>query len=83
MSSNKKLVELEEDLSRINWDVVSLSEVTRNGDNCTGLKSEHLLYHKGSAQSSLRIVGFVIYERLIKNIIDIGNINTRMLARAV
>ncbi|XP_045447808.1 uncharacterized protein LOC123656144 [Melitaea cinxia] len=46
LRTDAKLVELEEALSRLNWDIIGLSGVRREGEDSITLKSGNLLYYR-------------------------------------
>ncbi|XP_030765000.1 uncharacterized protein LOC115889187 [Sitophilus oryzae] len=73
LPKDEKLLELEEKLQHIKWDVVGLSEVRRKTEKQIELKSGNLLYHQGNNEYALGGVGFLINKRHIKNIVDIGS----------
>ncbi|XP_030762659.1 uncharacterized protein LOC115887385 [Sitophilus oryzae] len=77
---DEKLLELEEELQHIKWDIVGLSEVRRKTENQIELKSGNLLYHQGNNEYALGGVGFLINKRHIKNIVDIGSISPRVIS---
>ncbi|KAH0999458.1 hypothetical protein HUJ04_001351 [Dendroctonus ponderosae] len=52
LSTDERLLELEEELKHINSDVVGLSEVRRKRKQQLRLKSRHLFYHKGDNDST-------------------------------
>jgi len=43
--SEEKLVEMENEIKEINWDVVRISEVRRRGENLKILKSGYIVYY--------------------------------------
>ncbi|XP_030850228.1 uncharacterized protein LOC590229 [Strongylocentrotus purpuratus] len=48
----ERLLELEEELQGIKWDIVGLGEVRRRGEELTVLKSGHHFYHIGKKNTS-------------------------------
>ncbi|XP_072397221.1 uncharacterized protein [Diabrotica undecimpunctata] len=68
MSSESKLLEMEEELKSIKWDVMGLSEVRRRGEEQYTLKSGHLFHFKGEDNSSNGGVGFIVHKRHVPNI---------------
>ncbi|XP_075990191.1 uncharacterized protein LOC142985833 [Anticarsia gemmatalis] len=71
LRTDEKLVELEEELSRIRWDIVGLSEVRRQGEDSIILKSGNLLYFREGDQQSQGGVGFIIHKSLVNNVVKI------------
>ncbi|XP_064424659.1 craniofacial development protein 2-like, partial [Latimeria chalumnae] len=82
LSSEMKLQELEEELRRIKWDIVGLSELRHKGEEQLELKSGHLFYHRGSKNGRTGGVGFLIHKRLKNNIVELESISDR-IARLV
>lgn len=62
-SSESKLLELEEELAKIKWDIVGLSKVRQKGESWKTLKSGRALYHVGEQDKGLGVSGFVINKR--------------------
>ncbi|XP_030845665.1 uncharacterized protein LOC115925828 [Strongylocentrotus purpuratus] len=67
----ERLLELEEELQGIKWDIVGLGEVRRRGEELTVLKSGHHFYHIGKKNNSEAGVGFLVH----KSIADVKTIN--------
>lgn len=79
LHSTEKLTELEEELTKINWDVVGMCEVRRRGDEkLLTLKSGHTLYHRGNAEDSNGGIGFLIHKNHTQNIVSIKSISERV-----
>ena len=56
----ERLLELEEELQGIKWDIVGLGEVCRRGEELTVLKSGHHFYHIGKKNKSEAGVGCLV-----------------------
>jgi hypothetical protein len=74
----ERLVELEEELEGIKWDVIGISEVRRRGEQMVELKSGHHFYHIGMSDKSEAGVGFLVHKSLAGNISEIKGINERL-----
>jgi exonuclease III len=73
-----KLVELEEELSKINWHIVGLAEVRRHGEELEILKSGNLLYTRGRENESQSGVGFLVHKELASNVTDFKSSSDRV-----
>lgn len=78
LSSENRLLELEEELSSINWDIIGLSEVKRKDESQIQLKSGNLFYFKGSDGFSHRGVGFLVNKNILNNVTDISGVSDRL-----
>jgi len=78
LSSESKLLELEEELTKINWDIIGLNETRRTGENWKTLRSGHAFYHVGEEDASTGGIGFIINKKHINNITNIRSISTRV-----
>jgi len=79
LSTEQKTLELEEELIRIKWDILGLSEVNRRGENQIALKSGHLLQYKGEENIARGGVGFMVHKKHIKDIVKIESICSRVI----
>ncbi|KAI5651324.1 craniofacial development protein 2-like [Phthorimaea operculella] len=66
LSSEERLIELENALENINWDIVGLSEVRREGEECIE-RGTNVFYYSGVAGGQSG-VGFLVSKRWINNI---------------
>nr|XP_014354026.1 PREDICTED: ribonuclease inhibitor-like [Latimeria chalumnae] len=73
-----KRQELEEELRRIKWDIIGLSELRHKGEEQLELRSSHLFYHRGSKNGRTGGMGFPIHKRLKNNIIELESISDRI-----
>ncbi|XP_028178547.1 craniofacial development protein 2-like [Ostrinia furnacalis] len=78
LRSDEKIIELEDELSRLRWSIIGLSEVRREGEDTITLKSGNLLYYREGEQLSQGGVGFLVHKSLINNIITIGSVSSRV-----
>ena len=60
MSSEDRLLELQEELQYIKWDIVGLREVRRKVEDLLDLKSGNMLYYQGTDNGRCSGVGFLI-----------------------
>ncbi|XP_072028100.1 uncharacterized protein [Amphiura filiformis] len=74
----ERLVELEEELEGVKWDIIGLGEVRRRGEDFTELKSGHHFYHIGTKDKSEAGVGFLIHKSIAGNITEVKGINERL-----
>jgi exonuclease III len=74
----ERLLELEEELEGIKWDIIGLGEVRRHGEQFTELKSGHHFYHIGKKDKSEAGVGFLVHKSIAGNISEIRGINERL-----
>ncbi|XP_028031922.1 uncharacterized protein LOC114244347 [Bombyx mandarina] len=51
---DEKLVELEEEMDKLRWDIVRLSEIRRQGEDTITLQSSHLFFYRVGEQKSYR-----------------------------
>lgn len=77
LRTNEKLVELENELKHIKWDILGLSEVRREGEEQIVLSSGHLLHYRGD--SSNGGVGFMVNKKHTKNILTIKSVSDRVI----
>lgn len=77
--SDQKLVELEEELKTIKWDIVGLSEVRRKREEQITLKSGHIFHYIGQTDASEGGVGFIIHKKHTHRIIEIKSLSTRVI----
>ena len=78
LRTDEKVVELEEGLSRLRWDIVGLSEVRREGEDSIILQSGNLLYFREGDQQSQGGVGFLVHKSLVNNVVKIESVSTRV-----
>ena len=72
-----RLLEIEEELKRIKWSIIGLSEVRRQGEEITDLESGHIFYHNSSNNGHAG-VGFLVHKSLKDKVTDFISINERI-----
>lgn len=77
--SEERMIELEEELQKIKWDVIGLSEVRRRGENQVTLRSGNLFHYKGLEDKSEGGVGFIVHKRHLASIKEIKSISSRVI----
>ncbi|XP_028167508.1 craniofacial development protein 2-like [Ostrinia furnacalis] len=78
LRTDVRLAELEEELSRLRWDIVGLCEVRREGEDTIILKSGNLLYFREGDQQSQGGVGFIVHKSLVNNVVQIESVSARV-----
>ena len=73
-----QLLELEEELERVDWNVIGLGEIRRQGEKFAERKSGHHFYHIGIDNRSLVGGEFIIHKKCIKYITEVKDINERL-----
>ena len=68
-----KIIELEEELSKIKWHILGLAEVRRHGEDLEKLKSGNLFYTRGKENQSQSGVGFLIHKDIANNVTDFNS----------
>ena len=77
ISTTKKLIELEEALSLIRFDVIGLSELWKTGSGQEELKkTKHRLYYSGG-NNQRRGTGFIVARHMIPCVKNFGMLNDR------
>ncbi|XP_037790662.1 uncharacterized protein LOC119586026 [Penaeus monodon] len=69
LSEDHHLEYLENEISKIKWDVIGIREMRRPGENATQLPNQHILFHRGNdkKQGGVR---FLIHKKLKGNITE-------------
>ncbi|XP_030760806.1 craniofacial development protein 2-like [Sitophilus oryzae] len=78
LSTEEKLLELQEVLDKVNWDFIGMSEIRRQGEAWTTLKSGHILYHIDETDNSIGGVGFLINKKHASDILSIASVSKRV-----
>lgn len=78
LSSDEKMLELEEELKQIHWDVLGMSEIRKRGEQQSLLKSGNMYYHRCSENSSVGGVGLLIHKRHVQNLVQISSVSPRV-----
>ena len=61
-----RLIELEEELKHVKWNIIGLAETRRHGENISQLGSGNILYTIGHEKKSQAGVGFLVHKTLPK-----------------
>ena len=78
LSSDDCMIELEEEISRIKWNIIGLSEVRRKGKGSIILKNTgHTLYYSGSDEQR-HGVGFIVNKNIAHNVISFRGLSDRV-----
>ena len=67
LSDECHLVSLENEIAKIKWDIIGISEMRRPGENVVELASQHIMFNKGNDKKQGG-VGFLIHKKLKGNI---------------
>ncbi|CAK1595319.1 unnamed protein product [Parnassius mnemosyne] len=78
LRTDEKIVELEEEIDKLRWHIIGLSEVRREGEDTVILESGNLLYHREGDHLSQGGVGFIVHKSLVNNVVKIGSVSTRV-----
>jgi hypothetical protein len=65
-----KVIEIENELENIKWDIIGLCETKRKGEELTELKSGHRLYNYGETITRTIGMGFLINKNIKNRIIE-------------
>ncbi|XP_072389526.1 uncharacterized protein [Diabrotica undecimpunctata] len=79
LATEDKLIELQEELNCIKWDVLGLSEIRRKGKNQLVLKSGYLLHSIGENDKAVGGVGFLVHKKHLDKIIKTESVTSRVL----
>ncbi len=78
LSSDDRLQELEDELDRINFDIVGICETRRKGEGCITLtNSGHQFYYKGG-DTCHKGVGFIVNKSIAGNITSFKGVSDRV-----
>jgi endonuclease/exonuclease/phosphatase family metal-dependent hydrolase len=78
LMSEDRLLELEEELSKVKWHVVGLSEVRRKGESLQQLTSRNMLYTRGTDKGGSSGVGFLVHKDLAGMVTDYKSTTDRV-----
>ena len=78
LSTEDRLLELEEELQHITWDIVGLSEVRRKGEDFLDLKSGNMFYYQGTDNGRCSGVGFLVSKNIKNNVIKATSFSDRV-----
>lgn len=80
MKSAERLVELEEELTHIKWDIVGLCETRLPEEKCTTLKTGHILYqNNGEEDTHLGGVAILVHRKIKHLITKMRAISPRVI----
>ncbi|XP_030747131.1 craniofacial development protein 2-like [Sitophilus oryzae] len=82
LSSDEKLLELEEELKNIKWDILGISEARRIGEGQVILKSGNTLCYSGE-ETAIRGVGILVHKKYKDMIVDVKNISPRVICLTI
>ncbi|CAG5024203.1 unnamed protein product [Parnassius apollo] len=69
---------MEEEVDKLRWHIIGLSEVRREGEDTVILESGNLIYHREDDHLSQEGVGFIVHKSLVNNVVKIGSVSTRI-----
>ena len=78
LSSEERLLELEEKLKEIKWDILGLAETRRCGESIKKLASGNILYTNGKINKRQSGVGFLINKSLANNVTEFKSVSDRL-----
>jgi len=78
LSSEERLLELEEELKEIKWDVIGLAETRRRGESIKKLASGNILFTNGKKDKCQSGVGFLINKSLANNVVEFKSVSDRL-----
>ena len=78
LSSEERLLELEEELKEIKWDVIGLAETRRRGESIKKLESGNILFTKGKNDKCQSGVGFLINKTMANNVVEFKSVSDRL-----
>ncbi|KAK4324387.1 hypothetical protein Pmani_004947 [Petrolisthes manimaculis] len=77
-SSDNRMLEFEEELKKINFDIIGISEARRKGEGCLTLtNSGHCLYYKGG-DTCQNGVSFLVHKNIAGNVIKFKGMSDRV-----
>jgi endonuclease/exonuclease/phosphatase family metal-dependent hydrolase len=72
-----RVIELEEELKHVKWNIIGLAETRRHGETISQLNSGNVLYTIGHEKKSQAGVGFLVHKDIAKNIMEFKGISER------
>ncbi|XP_030745253.1 uncharacterized protein LOC115874286 [Sitophilus oryzae] len=76
--SDEKLLELEEELKNLKWDILGIREARRIGEGQVILKSGNTLCYSGE-ETAIRGFGILVHKKHNDMIVDVKNISPRVI----
>ncbi|CAK1588891.1 unnamed protein product [Parnassius mnemosyne] len=78
LRTDEKMLELEEEIDKLDWNIIGLSEIRRVGEDMIIIESSNLFYHREGDHLSQGGVGFIVNKSLVNNVVNIGSVSTRV-----
>ena len=78
LANEERLLEFEESLKKVRWDILGIAEVRRAGNELIHRKNGDYLYFYGETKG-YRSVGFLVKEKLWNKIKEIKQVNERII----
>ncbi|KAF2886862.1 hypothetical protein ILUMI_19312 [Ignelater luminosus] len=78
LRSDALLFDLENEKSKIKWDIIGLYEVRRAGKSLSILQSGNALFQKGNDEASQKRVGFLIKKKIFSQVELMKGISERV-----
>jgi len=75
LANDQRILELEEELNHIHWNIVSLKKARRRGRKQINLKSKNIFERKRRLEGR---IGFIIHKRHTKDIHHLESISSRV-----
>ena len=78
LSSDDRVTEFEDEIARIKFDIIGISETRRKGEGCLTLNtSGHTFYYKGG-DTGHRGVGFIVNKNIAGNVTSFKSVSDRL-----
>ena len=78
LRTDEKIKELEEEVGKLKWNIIGLSEVRRQGEDTVILKSGNLFYHREGEHLSQGGIGFLVHRSLVNNVTQVESVSARV-----
>ena len=82
LSDECHLVSLENEIEKIKWDIIGISEMRRPGENVVELASQHIMFNKWNDKKQGG-VGFLIHKKLKGNIEEFHATSNRVASESL
>lgn len=79
LSNCTKLMELQEEIKNIKFDVIGLSEVRRKGVGYVEMDDGHILHYRGTESGRTSGVGFLVHRSWKNNIVECDGSSDRLI----
>ena len=78
LSSDDRVIEFEDEIARIKFDIIGISETRRKGEGCLTLNTScHTFYYKGG-DTCHRGVGFMVNKNIAGNVTSFKSVSNRL-----